>query len=95
MKKIAIVAVLLAGILTGCAEKKTIDGVTYLPYGLVNQEDIKNPGIAYELPIENVVAGLLLSETFVIPIYIVGWDLYQPVGVKPPIKGQSPNDNGK
>ncbi len=90
MKKQIAIVLALALLLIGCAEHKTINGVTYLPYGLLNQEENKNPAITYEVPIENLIVGALLCETIIIPIYIVGWDLYEPVAVKPPVKGQEP-----
>jgi hypothetical protein len=90
MKKMLIVSAFAVALLSGCAEPKTIQGVTYQPYGLVNQGDLKNPDIAYRLPIENVIFGALFCETIVVPVYIVGWDLYEPVGIKPPVKGVLP-----
>ena len=41
MKKI-IIALSLVVALSSCADKKTIDGVTYRPYGLLNESTCKN-----------------------------------------------------
>ena len=60
----------------------TVGGVTYHAYGLVNQDDVKNPKIRYEVSAMHVVVGILYCETVIVPVYIVGWDLWEPVGVK-------------
>lgn len=81
-----IVALLLAA----CAQSKNICGVTYQPYGLLNEDDRKNPDIQYEVVWGNVVWGTVLAETIVMPIYFGGFALFEPVGLKPKIKGQAP-----
>jgi hypothetical protein len=70
--------------LVGCAEEKTINGVTYEPYGLFDQADHKNPNIRYEVDVPNVVWSVLLCSTVVVPLVVIGWDLYEPVGVLDP-----------
>jgi hypothetical protein len=75
--------------ISACAEPRTIEGVTYVPYGLLSQED-KNPDIAYEPSAGNIFWSVVGFQTVVLPIYLVGWRLYQPVGKKPAIKGQKP-----
>lgn len=43
-----IALVLACALLAGCAEPKTICGVTYDSYGLLNSDDKKNPDIQYK-----------------------------------------------
>jgi predicted small secreted protein len=74
-------------LLAGCNNTKTINGVTYDVYGLANMDDKKNPNIEYEISTGSVITAVIFSETVIIPLYIVGVDLWQPVGPKPAIKG--------
>ena len=74
-------------LLAGCNNTKTINGVTYDVYGLANMDDKKNPNIEYEISTGSVITAVIFSETVVIPLYILGVDLWQPVGVKSAIKG--------
>lgn len=86
-----IVAIVAMGLmLSACARSATICGVTYEPYGLLSQDDKKNPDIAYEVVWGNVVWGVILAETIIMPIYFGGFSLFQPVGLKPKIKGAAP-----
>ena len=91
MRKLLLAAALASTmLLTACgADTKTINGVTYGTYGVANEKDMRNPNIKYEVSGWAVFWAIVLSETFVAPVYIIGWDLYQPVGVLDPneIKG--------
>ena len=80
-----LVSVVLA---TGCGSTKVINGVEYDTYGLLNEEDKKNPDIEYDVVWGNVFWGSVFIETIIVPVYCFGYDLYEPVGLKPPIKGQ-------
>lgn len=78
-------------VLSACgADEKTIDGITYGTYGLVNESEMKNPNIQYEISGWSIVWAIIFSETIVAPVYFIGWDMYQPVGKKDPnwIPGQ-------
>ena len=72
----------------GCGEEKTIDGVKYGTYGLLNSNDMKNPEIEYGVIWGNVFLGAILFETIIAPIYFFGFSLFEPVGKKQPIKGK-------
>ena len=83
MKKVVAVAVILSMLLiVGCGDKMIIDGRTYDTYGVFTMEDGKNPDIQYRLIIGNVVWSILLFQTIVMPVYFIGWSLYEPVGLK-------------
>jgi hypothetical protein len=85
MKKRVIAAVAgLALALSACADSKTINGVTYEPYGLVTAGSKQNPNIKYNIVWGNVFWAVVLSETVVAPIYFVGWSLYEPVAAVDP-----------
>lgn len=66
------------------ADEKTIDGVTYGTYGVVNKDEMRNPNIQYELSGWSIFWAIIFSETVVAPVYFIGWDLYEPVGKKDP-----------
>lgn len=74
--------------LSACGKTKTIDGVTYDVFGIANQHDKQNPGIDYEVSISSVVVAVIFVETIIVPIYILLFDLWEPVGKAPTIIGQ-------
>lgn len=84
MKRILLAAALVASMLTlsACGNDKTIDGKNYPTFGIANDGSHRDPNIQYEISAGSVVWAILLSETIVFPVYIIGWDLYQPVGPK-------------
>lgn len=76
-------ALACAVLLTACgADEKTIDGVTYGTYGIVNKEEMRNPNIQYEISGWSVFWSVVFCETIVVPVYFIGWDMYQPVTKK-------------
>lgn len=88
MKK-ALIIFALAAMLVGCGGD-VVNGVTYDSYGIVNEQSQKNPNINYEISVGSVIWGIILCETIVVPIYIIGWDLMTPVSsmnVDPAKKG--------
>lgn len=85
---LAMALVLSTTLLVGCGDHKTINGVTYDTYGLLNSDDKKNPNIQYEIIWGNVIWGALLFETIIAPIYFFGFSCFEPVGKKPEIKGE-------
>lgn len=64
-----------------CAQPKTIDRQVVQPYGLFNPED-KNENIEYKVSMGSVIVGALSFETIVVPVYIFGWNLYEPIAKK-------------
>lgn len=83
MKKlIAAVALAVAAFgLSGCGDE-TINGTKYKSYGIFNEEVVKDPKILYEVSAASVIVAIIFCETIVVPVYVVGWDLYEPVRVK-------------
>jgi hypothetical protein len=79
--KLKLVAALCLS-LTACNNYKTIDGVRYNTFGLVNLTIVASPDIEYEISIGSAIFALLFFETVIVPIYILGWDIMQPVGKK-------------
>lgn len=89
-KKIIAVKLALAVALSlaACGNTKQIDGVTYDVYGFFNAAEKRNPAIDYEVSAGSVFWAIVFSESIIIPLYIVGYDLFQPVGKLPTIKGE-------
>ena len=81
MKKIIALS-LVALTLAGCAHPVHRDSKVYKPYGLINEETRKDPNEKYEMSAGSVVVAIMFCETIFVPIYIIGWDLYQPIGPK-------------
>ncbi len=85
MKRSLLAVVLAATVLalSACGNDKTIDGKHYDTYGLANSDSHKDPKILYEISAGSVIWAIILSETIIVPVYIIGWDLYQPVKALP------------
>lgn len=83
MKK-TLLALLLGCALVGCADNREINGVTYGHYGLFNEAEMHNPKVQYELSTGSVIVAVIFCSTVIIPLYVIGWDLYEPIGLKDP-----------
>jgi hypothetical protein len=81
MKKLAF-SLLAAALLTSCAKSKIIDGVEYRPYGLLNEESCKNDSIYYQVSAPAVCSGIIFSEMIIPPVYVFGYNLWEPVSSK-------------
>jgi hypothetical protein len=81
MKKLAVLLVVLVSLIS-CADNKTIDGVTYRPYGLINESTTKNDSIEYEISLPAVCSGIVFVEMIVPSIYTFGFNLWEPVRKK-------------
>lgn len=72
--------------LFGCAEDKALvlngKSVYAESYGLFNEEAKKRDDVVYQISPGSVVVSIITFETVVIPVYILGWDLYEPVRMK-------------
>lgn len=76
-------AILLAFtlLLAGCSDTLVTEHGVYPPYGLVNKTEIRNECVLYHVSGLSIVAIIVFSESILIPGYIVGWDLYEPLSV--------------
>ena len=83
MKKLTVLLVAILS-LASCADSKTIDGVTYRPYGLLNESTQKNDSIEYQISPWAVCSGIVFVEMVVPPIYTFGFNLWEPVRKKGP-----------
>lgn len=53
----------------------------YEQIGLAEMNEM-DPNVEYEVVWGNVVWSIVCSETVIIPIVLVGWYLYEPIGLK-------------
>lgn len=82
MRRLAIITLcLLSFLLYGCESNTTLKGVTYENYGFFTEQK-KNPNVIYELSAPNIIAAIILCETIIVPVYIVGWELWHPIALK-------------
>ena len=84
-RTIAVVAV-LSLLLAGCGRPQYLGQgpvQKYYPtYGLFNEGSSKSKNVCYEISVGNVIWSIILIETFIFPIYFVGWSIYNPVRLK-------------
>jgi hypothetical protein len=81
MKKLIALALCLS-FFYGCGDPKVINGKKYDTYGLLNANEKKNENIEYHLVVGSIICSVFFVETIIAPIYCLGFDLYEPVGVK-------------
>jgi hypothetical protein len=87
MKKINIIILIFLITLVGCADNKTIDGITYRPYGFINESSCKNDSIHYEVSGWAALSGVLFAKALLIPtVYTYGYNLWEPVCHKRDLK---------
>jgi len=82
MRKFITVLVAAALGLSACTQPAAIQGKTYPAYGLLNEDTNKSDKVCYEASAGSIVAGIILVETIIAPVYFFGYDLYQPVHAK-------------
>jgi hypothetical protein len=75
--------------LVSCGNDQTIDNKHYQTFGVANQDAYRDPNIVYEISAGSVIWGIILCETIVVPVYIIGWDLWQPVRKVTPISKET------
>lgn len=72
-------AVLMLGLtLSGCDSNRTLCGQRYESYGLLDADTVKKPDVHYEVSVANVIVSVIFSETIFVPVYLIGFHLYEP-----------------
>lgn len=78
MKKLFGLLLIAIIALSSCADSKTFERADGTK---------KIEGVTYEACIGNIVWDVIAVETIVIPIWLTGWELYEPVSfVEPNVK---------
>ena len=94
MKIIAIIVIVCFSLLVvGCGDSKTICiPESYTPntgchefqqYGLFDANELKNRDIEYKVVWGNIFWSIVGFENVLLPVILLGWYMYEPVGVKP------------
>lgn len=86
MKKLFGLLLIAIIALSSCADSKTFeraDGTKFVaePYGWANYQTKKIEGVTYEACIGNIVLDVI---AVVIPVWLTGWELYEPVSYTEP-----------
>lgn len=94
--KILSFCLLLGVLFTSCAEPKTFkdsskNEFTAEPFGWANEAK-KIDTVVYEVSAGNVALSIIFSETVVVPVYLTGWALYEPVRLKNATEATKPTD---
>lgn len=82
MKKIILLLLVCCMIFVSCGGPIVKDGTTYQCYGFLDSDTVKKPNVQYESSVGNAVLSVILIETIVIPIWLLGYKLYCPISVK-------------
>lgn len=83
MKKFIVLFMMVLAMMS-CADSKIFeraDGTKFVaePYGWANYQSNKIDGVVYKVCIDNIVWDIIAAESIVIPIWLTGWELYEPV----------------
>ena len=89
MKKLFGLLLIAIIALSSCADSKTFeraDGTKFVaePYGWANYQSNKIEGVTYEACFENIVWDIVAIETVIAPVWLTGWELYEPVSYTEP-----------
>lgn len=65
-------------VLSGCSGSGVVGAHRYSAYGIVNSDQNKNPNVVYRVSVWNCILGVIFIETVIVPVVIVGWQLFVP-----------------
>lgn len=82
-----IIFLFIGCLLLSCADSKEfkISEKEYIyaePYGFANKDARKDENVIYEICFGNVVWSIIGIETIIIPVWLIGWEIYEPVKLK-------------
>lgn len=88
MKKLFLM-LFVSVLLMSCADSKTFkkaDGTMFTaePYGWANYQSKKIDGVVYECCLGNVIWSVVGVQTLVAPVWLSGWELFEPVRYEEP-----------
>jgi hypothetical protein len=91
MKRLIGIILIISILLTSCAREKKIiftneDGTKtekiVTPFGLINEYDQRNNDVAYKINVGNIIWSVIAIETIIVPVILIGWQLYEPIGLR-------------
>jgi hypothetical protein len=65
--------------LSACGDSKVINGKRYETAGFFDQHEIKHPCVKYKFVVGSIIWSILLVETLIAPVLILGYDLWEPI----------------
>ena len=78
--------ILVIILLSTCADNKTIyingERRIFQPYGWTDYQELKNDSIIYKPNVGNIVLDVIFIETIFIPVWLTGWQFYEPIDLK-------------
>jgi hypothetical protein len=85
--KLLFVVCVIGVLFASCAQPKTLktksgEYIDVQPFGWANEDSQKNDSVIYQINGGNVALSIIFSEIIVVPVYITGWELYEPVRFK-------------
>jgi hypothetical protein len=80
MKKVLLI--IMITMLASCGNAMKIDKKLCDTYGMFDKEEKKCEGVEYRLIKRNAIPAIILSGSILVPVYIIGFDLYEPIGKK-------------
>lgn len=69
-------------LLEGCDGKLEANGRTYGSYGFFNETTHRSSHVCYEISPLSVVVAIIFVETVIVPVYVIGCDLFNPIRLK-------------
>jgi len=88
MKKLITLVLISSLLLTGCGQPAHLptgpngERTFYPTYGLFNEDTSKSEKVCYEISIGNVIWSIITIEIIIVPIYLIGFSLFNPVSAK-------------
>lgn len=79
MKKLYLISLLL--LLSSCGDPLIHGSKVYDCYGWIDEDQVKEKGVAYKSVTGNVVWSVIASETIFVPVWLLGYNLYCPIQV--------------
>ena len=79
--KLVVIITIICMAFAGCASSKQINGKWYDTEGLATLDN-KDECVHYEFVVGNLIWSIILLETIIMPVYFLGWSIYEPIGEK-------------
>lgn len=58
-------------------------------YGWADYQDNHADSIVYQVCVPNIVLSVLFCETVVVPIWLTGWEMFEPIGIEGEVEKKS------
>ena len=79
MKKLIVILIIISVLFLSCSQPISNNGIIAKPYGMFSL-DRENPNVLYATDFESIVVGVIFVETIFVPIIVIGWYIWKPIG---------------